>query len=149
MRMRTRGVLFGSLVLAGAISGCASVDKITLTTSQHLNTCEGSDPHPVVIRIYYLRGTTRFRSVDFESLWDDDRTALGDDRLELHEKTLNPREQVPLIIKRSDAAKEATAIGLVANFCRPGEGCWRQVVELEGSKSEIRVHLNEGCISID
>ncbi len=137
------------LLAALSLTGCASVDKLTLTTSPRLNTCEGSDPHPVVMRVYYLRGTARFRSADFAALWDDDRTVLADDRLDMHEKTLNPRQQVNLSIERSDDAKEAVALGIIANFCRPGEGCWRQVVPLEGRKTKVRVHLDEGCLSID
>ena len=132
-----------------SLAGCASIDKLTLTTAARLNTCDGSEPHPVVVRIYYLKNSARFRAADFPSLWDEDRLTLGDDRLDLIEETLNPREELPLTIKRSDEAKEATAIGIVANFCDPGEGCWRQVVPVEGRKSDIRIHLDEGCLSVD
>ncbi|GJM44551.1 MAG: hypothetical protein DHS20C21_13930 [Gemmatimonadota bacterium] len=132
-----------------ATGGCASIDKLTLTTAARLNTCDGSEPHPVVVRIYYLKNSARFKAADFPSLWDQDRNTLGDDRLDLIEETLNPREELPLVIKRSDEAKEATAIGIVANFCDPGEGCWRQVVPITGKKSDIRIHFDEGCLSID
>jgi type VI secretion system protein VasD len=143
------GLLSFAVLTGSTLSGCASVDKLTLTTSPRLNTCEGTDPHPVVLRVYYLRGVAKFRAADFSALWDDDRTVLADDRLEMHEKTLNPRQQVTLSIERSDEVKEATALGIIANFCRPGEGCWRQVVPIEGRKTAIRVHLDEGCLSID
>jgi type VI secretion system VasD/TssJ family lipoprotein len=139
-------VLLGLLLLA---AGCASTDKITLTSSPRLNACGGSDGHPVVIRIYYLRGTSRFARADFSELWENDHAVLADDRLEVHERTLKPQEQIVLSLERKDATKEATAIGLVANFCEPGEGCWRRLIPITGRTTETRIHADEGCLSID
>jgi glutamate synthase (NADPH/NADH) large chain len=56
------------LLSAAFASGCASVDKLTLTTSPRLNICEGTDPHPVVLRVYYLRGVAKFRAAILASL---------------------------------------------------------------------------------
>ena len=141
-----------SLVLLGlfAVAGCGgTTDKVILTTSPRLNICEGSDPHPVVVKIYYLRSAERFSRADFGALWDDDIGTLADDRLRLVEKTLNPKEQVTLPLQRDDAVKDATVLGIVANFCRQGEGCWRKTVPIGEDGAQIRVHLDEGCLSID
>ena len=62
---------------------------------------------------------------------------------------MNPRQQLTVSPARNDAAKAATAIGVVANFCRAGEGCWRRVVAIDKGDAKIRVHLDEGCLSID
>jgi type VI secretion system VasD/TssJ family lipoprotein len=142
----------GGLALAAVLgaTGCATTDRITLTSSPRLNTCEGGgDPHAVVVRIYYLRATDRFTRADFAALWQDDAAALADDRIALEERTVNPRQQLAISLERKDAAKAATAIGVVANFCRPGEGCWRRTVPISGGAVKLRVHLDEGCLSID
>ncbi len=136
------------LSLASAV-GCGTTDKVVLTTSPRLNICEGSDPHPVVVKIYYLASPERFARADFVALWEDDIGTLAEDRLRLVEKTLNPKEQVTLPLERDDAVKGATALGIVANFCRPGEGCWRRTVAIGDDDVKIRVHLDEGCLSID
>jgi type VI secretion system VasD/TssJ family lipoprotein len=140
------------LLLAGllGIAGCGgTTDKIVLTTSPRLNICEGTDPHPVVVKVYYLASTERFSRADFRALWEDDLGTLAEDRLKLVERTLNPREQVSIPISRDNTVKGATALGVVANFCRPGEGCWRRTVPLAKGAARIRVHLTEGCLTIE
>ncbi len=152
MRHRFRGGAIGLLALAFSIaaSGCGSTDRIILTTSPRLNICEGDEPHPIVVRIYYLKDTSRFARADFDALWDDDHAVLADDRIAMFPRTLNPRQQLPMQIPRGDETKEATAIGVVANFCRPGAGgCWRKMIPIVDRNEEIRIHLDEGCLSID
>lgn len=131
-------------------AGCATTDKVTLTTSPRLNTCEkDGDAHPVVVRIYYLKSADRFMRADFSALWQDEFAALADDRITVEERTLNPKQQITVPLSREGDAKAATAIGVVANFCRPGEGCWRRTVAITGGGANIRVHLDEGCLAID
>lgn len=147
--MRTAGAacLLGLML---GFAGCGTTDRVTLTTSPRLNTCEkDGDAHPVVVRIYYLKSVDRFMRTDFAALWQDDFTALAEDRISVEERTLNPKQQVTIPLPRQDAAKAATAIGVVANFCRPGEGCWRRTVPITGKGAKLRVHLDEGCLAID
>jgi type VI secretion system VasD/TssJ family lipoprotein len=139
-----------ALGLSLGLGGCGgTVDRVVLTSSPRLNMCNGENPHPVVVRIYYLRGASKFSRAEFEALWENDVAVLEDDRLQVIERTLNPQEQLPITLNRKGAAAEATSIGVVANFCRPGEGCWRRFVPIEKGDAEIRVHVNEGCLSID
>lgn len=138
-----------SALLAGTIfvlSSCGGTDKVLLTSSRRLNACDGGEPHPVGVRVYYLAATDRFSKADFPTLWENDREALEDDRLSVSDVTVVPQSQAEVKLNRPDGAK---AVGIVANFCKPGEGCWRQIVPLEGRKGPLRVHLDEGCISLD
>lgn len=140
-------VMFGTAAL---MAGCATTDQVTLTTSPRLNTCEkDGDAHPAVVRIYYLKSADRFMRADFSALWNDEFTVLADDRITVEERTLNPKQQITVPLKREGDAKAATTIGIVANFCRPGEGCWRRTVAITGGGAKIRVHLDEGCLAID
>ena len=144
------GTRFLALALALGFGGCATTDQVTLTTSPRLNTCEsGGDAHTVVVRIYYLKSVDRFMRVDLNTLWQDDVAALADDRISVQERTVNPKQQVTVPLPREGPAKAATAIGVVANFCRPGEGCWRRTVSIDGDAAKLRVHLDEGCLAID
>lgn len=148
--MAWRMAAVGALALALGFAGCATTDQVTLTTSPRLNTCEsGGDAHSVVVRIYYLKSVDRFMRADFTALWQDEFAALADDRISVEERTLNPTQQITVPLAREGPAKTATAIGVVANFCRPGEGCWRRTVSIEGDAAKLRVHLDEGCLAID
>ena len=139
------------LAVGAFLGGCGgTTDKITLTSSPRLNTCEGGgDAHPVVVRIFYLKARDRFERADFTALWQDDVATLEGDRIKVEERTLNPKQQITVALKRDEASKGAAAIGVVANFCKPGEGCWRRWVDIDDDSAEIRVHLDEGCLSID
>jgi type VI secretion system VasD/TssJ family lipoprotein len=136
--------------LGAALSlGCATNDRVTMTTSPRLNTCEGADPHPVVVRIYYLKSPDKFTRAEFPALWEDDFGTLGEDRISVVEKTLNPKQQLTVSLSRSDAAKGATALGIVANFCKAGEGCWRKAIPIDKHAAKLRIHLDESCLTID
>jgi type VI secretion system VasD/TssJ family lipoprotein len=145
------GALLPTLLLAFAVfSGCGTTDLVTLTGSPRLNRCSGSDdPHPVAVRIYYLKSDGRFLDSDFDALWQSDREILQDDYLDHAERTLNPRSQLRVELQRKDDASEATALGIMANFCDAQEGCWRKVVPLAGGGKEIWILLGERCLSID
>lgn len=139
-----RAALFAAAI--AACGGCAATDKVLLTSSRRLNSCDGQEAHPVGVRVYYLAATDRFSKADFEALWNDDAATLADDRLKVSDLTVVPQSQSELKLPRPKGAK---AVGFVANFCKPGEGCWRAVVALEGHKGKLRLHLDEGCLSLD
>lgn len=145
-RPRKPGVLFVAALAVGICAGCASTDKVLLTSSRRLNSCDGNEAHPVGVRVYYLAGTDRFTKADFASLWENDLETLGEDRIQVADVTVLPQSQAEVPLERPD---KATSLGIVANFCKPGEGCWRTVVPLDGRKEKVRVHLDEGCLSID
>ena len=132
------------------VTGCGSTHEIILTSSPRLNMCGSNEPHPVFIRIYYLRATSKFETADFNAIWYDERATLEDERIETYERTLNPRQQLPIPIKPGDDAKDAVAIGIVANFCDPGPGgCWKKIVPITGRNQKVRFHLDQGCLSVD
>lgn len=142
-----RGARMGFVLAAlGFLSACASTDRVFLTGSRRLNACDGQEPHPVGVRVYYLAGTERFMKADFSSLWENDLDTLQDDRIKVSDVTVVPQNQNEIVLERPDGA---TSLGIVANFCKPGEGCWRALVPLEDRKQKVRVHLDEGCLSLD
>lgn len=141
----------GGLLVVLMASGCASVDTVALRGSSNLNNCGGDEAHSVVVRVYHLRGTGRFEAASFDELWDHRSGVLEDDLIQSPwEHSLTPATTEEVKIERTDALQDATALGIVANFCRRGENnCWRKVVPLEGRKTATRVFLSESCISID
>jgi type VI secretion system VasD/TssJ family lipoprotein len=134
------------LAIAGMLAACASTDRVYLTGSRRLNICSGDEPHPVGVRVYYLSGTERFMKADFASLWENDLETLQDDRIKVSDVTVVPQDQTEVVLDRPEGAK---SLGIVANFCKPGEGCWRALIPLEDRKEKLRVHLDEGCLSLD
>jgi type VI secretion system VasD/TssJ family lipoprotein len=136
------------LALAILVSGCASTNDVVLTSSPRLNMGDG-EPHAVKVRIYYLKATEKFLTADFGALWKDDRAALGEERIAVHEHTLFPRQQFVFQHTRTDEEKAAVALGVVANFFDPKRpGCRRKVIPIGGRKQRDQIHFDEGCLSV-
>lgn len=142
-------VRVGPLLLAvAALAGCAgTTDRVDITSSPRLNSCDESGSHAVILRIYSLRSADTFVEADFGALWENDRKVLGDDRIAVQDHTVIPGAgEVRVPIPREEGV---AVIGLVANFCRLTPGCWRKVVELKKGSTQIVVNLDGTCLSVD
>ncbi len=130
------------------LTGCAATDHVFLNSDARVNMCEGADPHPVLVRIYHLRGTDRFDQAEFTLLWEDEQAALGPTFLRREQQVVNPRESLKISIPRKDEAEEATHLGFVANFCDLSGDCWRVSAPVSGRKTEIHLDLEMTCIEV-
>jgi type VI secretion system VasD/TssJ family lipoprotein len=130
------------------LRSCTTTDHFVLTTSSRLNSCDGVGGHPLALRILSLGSTTEFEKRDFFELWEDLEEALGDELLAVEETTMIPDRRSGLDLERPEAA---TAIGILANFCSPGdkESCWRQVVPLRGGAKTVKIYFDETCMVLE
>jgi type VI secretion system protein VasD len=88
------GLAFG-LCTALALGACKNKDKETcnpddytykeialhIQASADLNLDGDGNPLPTVVRVYQLSGDLATRSLDFTEMWEDGKTALGDEYL--------------------------------------------------------------------
>ena len=148
--MDLRNIVRAALLLAlpAALAGCGgTTDRIDITSSQHLNACDDSGSHAVILRIYGLKATEKFGDAEFTALWENDRKVLGDDLATKKERTILPgSESVRIPVPRAEGV---VAIGLLANFCELKPGCWRKTIDLEKGTTEIVVNLEGTCLAVD
>jgi len=124
---------------------CETTDQIEIAASNQLNSCDDSGQHAVTLRIYGLKNSDTFRDAGFDQLWDDDLKTLGDDRINVVEKTVLPGQQLVLPILRE---KDVKALGIVANFCEINPGCWHKVITLDKDASKQKLYLDRTCLSV-
>jgi len=127
------------------LRSCGAVDRIRIEASEQLNTCDESGAHPVKLYIYSLAAAEQFRAAEFSALFDNDLKALGDDKLDVIEKTVRPGETLELKLPRADGAK---AIGIVADFCQQSSNCWKRSIDLEKKGARIGIALGKNCMTV-
>jgi type VI secretion system VasD/TssJ family lipoprotein len=127
------------------LRSCGTVDRIHIEASEQLNTCDESGAHPVKLYIYSLAAAEQFRAAEFSALFDNDLQVLGEDKLDVVEKTLRPGETLELKIPRD---KDAKAIGIVADFCQQSSNCWKRSIDLEKKGARIGIALGKNCMTV-
>jgi type VI secretion system protein VasD len=95
-----------------------------------LNLDEEGNPLPTVIRIYQLNGDLATRNLDFTELWEDAKTALGDEYISDKEIQIYPDSSELIKITPE---KEARFILAFAAFQQPVGNTWFRVYEIPDS----------------
>lgn len=127
------------------LRSCGTVDVIRIEASEQLNTCDESGAHPVKLTIYSLAAGERFRTAEFSALYDNDLQVLGEDKLDVIEKTVRPGETLTLKLPR---VAEAKVLGIVADFCQQSSNCWRRSIELEKKGAQVGIALGKNCMTV-
>jgi type VI secretion system protein VasD len=100
---------------------------IGIQSAEALNLDEEGASVPMQVRLYLLSGDLATRSLDFDEVWEDAKTALGDEYISDKEFSLYP-ESNELIELPVDA--KATHILAVGIFRQPVGNTWFQVYEI-------------------
>jgi len=155
MRLRHAPRLIAALGLVLLLGGCCpqqlllrscgTVDRLRIEASADLNTCDESGAHPVKLYIYWLAAGEQFRAAEFSALFDNDLKVLGDDKLDVVEKTLRPGETLELKLPRVEGAK---VLGIVADFCQQSSNCWKRSIDLEKKGARIGIGLGKNCMTV-
>lgn len=122
------------MALAGAVlglAGCASKPAspaptpARLIASRNVNPDSRGRPSPVVVRIYQLRGDSRFMAASFFALYQRERATLGSSLIKRTERTVFPGQQVRLALALSP---ETRFLGVAAAYRDVRTARWRAVV---------------------
>ena len=155
---RRRSVLGGLLALPVLLlAGCSKKPEIKeekppptlsmkISAGPDANRGAGGKALPVVVRVYELKGTGVFTSVDFFSLYDRDAAVLGADLLARDEVTLAPGQFIPLerLLK-----PEAAYLAVLAAFRDIDHSHWRESLRLHpGVDNQIEIEVGPASVSI-
>ncbi len=102
----------------------------------------------VVVTIYQLTNADKFRLSSFESLTRNAIATLGPDLIAnaTFEKTMVPGEIFSL--DELEIKKEASYLGIIADFHTPSLDGWQQVVSLDSGIDKVIISVLENSINV-
>lgn len=118
------------LALCLGLGACASspektdTARMTITAQSGVNPDANGRPSPIVVRVYQLKASDKFASVDFFALFDDDQKELGADLLGREEVELAPGEKKEL---QFAVKRDAKFVGVMAAYRDIRNSRWRVV----------------------
>lgn len=107
--------------------------KLELAASDRLNGTNAADGRPVQVRLYQLKNDAVLQNSSFEEIWQQDRTILADDLVNVVELTIYPGKSKVVEIEPDEAANK---LGVVALFREPQGKDWFVTYELDGVTPE-------------
>ncbi|MDY0108337.1 MAG: type VI secretion system lipoprotein TssJ [Candidatus Krumholzibacteria bacterium] len=141
----------GVVLLSGCCAGklsfgkCPAKLEMRITAGESLNSCTDQGSYPVMVRIYSLASTRAFEAAEFDQLWFQESN-LGGVVLETLKVTVEPGRVGTHTWQRPPGT---SAIGIVANFCRIDDGCWKKVIDLRDGSQKIDCTLNGTCLTLE
>jgi type VI secretion system protein VasD len=115
--------------------------QMVLRGSERLNPNDEGRSLPVVVRVYQLKGITRFEEAEFETIWRNDRETLGPDLVKVEEFYVYPTQRLARSFRREDGA---THVVVMAIFRHPAGQAWREMYELPPPPGEERCAQQQG-----
>jgi len=136
---------FAALGIAAALSGCAGPRPLTpapytieISADPGINLDRQDRATPVQMRLFELKNSSHFESIDFYSLYEKDEQALGGDVLSKEQLILQPGQHVTLSRK---ANVDARVLGVYVAFKNIERSSWRAVTPLPQPKEVGRFAL--------
>jgi len=135
-----------SLILISILLfGCGNGKEII----QVLLKCDESTNggNAVVITVYQLINSDKFRFSSFNSLTTNPEETLGTDLIgnSKVEKTMLPGQTFDL--KELEIMKAASFLGVIADFHSPAESEWQQLIPLNEEFDQLIIYVHKNSIS--
>jgi type VI secretion system protein VasD len=111
-----------------------------IQANRDLNLDEEGNPLPTVIRIYQLNGDLATRSLDFTALWEDSKTALGDEYISEKEIQIYPDSAELIKITPDNGVR---FILVFAAFQQPVGNTWFRVYEVPSTYGQQACELKD------
>jgi type VI secretion system VasD/TssJ family lipoprotein len=143
--MKNATLLFLLAVISIYLSSCGGGNEIIqMQVKCDENTNNGN---AVVITVYQLTNADKFRFSSFESLTQAPDVTLGSDLVpnSKFERTMVPGENFNL--DELEIKKEATYLGIIADFHSPSADGWQQLVPLTENFDQLIISVHENSIS--
>ena len=135
---RERGRSATTVCLLAALAlciGCSSDTerwRVLLLPTNTLNQDDTGYSLPVLVRVYQLKGKSKFQQATFNDLWKSDKDVLGDEMVDRKDMTVQPGAKAELEIDL-EVKRGATYLGVMALFRKHDVEGWRQIVEASSS----------------
>ena len=117
---------------------------LDISASPGLNPNPIGNPAPLVVRIYELAETGRFTGSGFHSLYEDDRSVLGDDMVGRDELRMRPGGRETM---EKTLGSDTSAIGVVAAYRNLDGVRWRSTAPIV-PETDNRLTLTLGAREI-
>lgn len=126
-------------------SGCGSSVQMVNVILQCDENC--NENNAIVVKIYQLKNSEKFRHSSFESLLKNPDAALGDDLIpnSKYEKTLIPNENIQL--GDLEIKKEAAYLGIMGDFYSPAKDGWQQIIPIDSDLENLTILIHENSLS--
>ena len=136
--MRSSALALCALSVLGLLGGCAGPRPVLpapytvfITADPAINVDRQNRATPVQVRLFELKNSSNFESIDFYTLFEKDEQALGSDVVAREQLVLQPGQSVSLIRK---AKPEARMLGVFVAFRSIDKSAWRAVAPLPQAK---------------
>ncbi|MEP9379132.1 type VI secretion system lipoprotein TssJ [Aquabacter sp. CN5-332] len=144
LRRGSKGLMLGG---AMALSGCSNFSALKVTiagvrilSDTTINPSPTGQASPVMVRIYALRNDQMWQQADFQSLFNDDATALGTSLITKREMIVPPGANIPV---RIDLPLDAAFLATVAFFRAIDTAQWRAILPLESAMvNNVQINLS-------
>lgn len=137
---------FLSVIILVLFWGCGSGKEMIQVQFE----CDpnANNGNAVVVTIYQLTNADKFHFSSFESLTKNPDATLGADLIanSTFERTMVPGEIFKL--NELEIKKEATFLGIIADFHSPALDGWQQLVDVGKGIDELIISVHENSISV-
>ncbi|MDO6708568.1 MULTISPECIES: type VI secretion system lipoprotein TssJ [unclassified Photobacterium] len=131
---------------AGLIPETAEIE-VQISTDKSLNVRPNGLSSPAILRVYELSSPVLFRSLDFFSLFENDKAALGDEYIKRYEYQLEPGQDLTEFLKLQP---ETRAVGFAVAFREINGTSWRTIHTVEERKSYfLDVKLKNNVLAVE
>ena len=134
-----------TLTAVVALSGCAGPRPtvpapytVVISADAAINPDRQNRATPVQVRIFELKNSSNFESIDFYTLFEKDEQALGSDVVAREQLILQPGQSTTLV---RNAKQDARMLGVFVAFRDVDKSSWRAVAPLPQAKEVGRFAL--------
>jgi len=103
-----------------------------------INPDNNGRPSPTVVRVYQLKSADAFQKADFFSLFDQEKSLLGENLIAREEMDLRPGEKREF---KRDMKPETRYVGVVAAFRRINDARWRSIVRIPEKVKSVNLAI--------
>jgi type VI secretion system protein VasD len=138
--------LFGFLLIAGTLLGCASAEpepakvELIVTAAEDLNPGADGEPLPVIVRLYRMSASQRFERAGYDQIYNDDTKTMAGDLVGVVEFLFFPGQSET--IERVFLPNERF-LGVLVAFRDPASAKWRAITAIPPNReSRFVLHID-------
>ena len=127
------------------VVGKSSDITIKAAADTNCNSCGNPNGNPLTVRVLQVTDAASVAGLSLIQLWDNEDARLGGGLVEKKEFTIEPGVEKTLTTPRQE---KATAVIVVANYCRPERRCWQLARTLPqgGGGVSFKVRAAQTCL---
>lgn len=139
LRLWPLAALLAALLVAGCQDKPVNVRMDgNILAALDINPDNNGRPSPTVVRVYQLKSADAFQKADFFSLFDQEKSLLGENLIAREEMDLRPGEKREF---KRDMKPETRYVGVVAAFRRINDARWRSIVRIPEKVKSVNLAI--------